>query len=571
MYCIKYSNSEIVSNGSFCFNRNNDLYISDTSASVIRKIDNSGNMTTLPPKFNYPQALLYDNSNQRIYVMDSNAIYYVKDDGSATKTYFAPASERHGPEMRYDSNKSIIYCAINQIYKTSPVGESSLLATRASRNMSSFALDNSDNIYILDASDSRVKMMKLDSSGEVIDNTFIGPGTKAKVWSSTNILNNKIYLIGDGNKLFEYTIGGAFSRDVLSYTTGVRRVEQDNNGNLYVYKGNFIYRLFNYTIGNNLTNPSISSGVNSLIVSYDDAGGVPTPTYYYSLDSSGLVPIGAYSSPITIPNVSRGSHRVSITAKAFDSDLNLVWFKDSSGSFGIPYILGSVPSITSIVPGTNRLTVSFTDSSGGYTSPTYYYSYSSDGSNRVGPVTSPFTISDIKERKTVYIVATNMAGTVISAGGSGTPYIIGSTPIVKLNAGKNKLIVTYSQLVEGTSPTSYYYSLNGGPLILANTSPFEINGLTSSYGYTVYILARNRVGDISSSPELGFVFGGYPYSMNLQQYCDNAVCQKQITYSRVKTGVNDPSISKKMQYARYVRGPVGKCTKVLDANGDIIG
>ena len=53
-------------------------------------------------------------------------------------------------------------------------------------------------------------------------------------------------------------------------------------------------------------------------------------------------------------------------------------------------------------------------------------------------------------------------------------------------------------------------------------------------------------------------------SNDLQKYCAFQNCQKQVVYSQVKTGGNDPTISQKMKYARYVRGPVGKCTKSLD-------
>jgi hypothetical protein len=327
-----------------------------------------------------------------------------------------------------------------------------------------------------------------------------------------------------------------------------------------------------YVIGTAPIIQDISSGINRLTVYFSGStGGVPRPTYYYSVDSSELIPLGLNDSPFTIDGLSAGFHTVSITAKSFDSDSRLIWSTTSIDSSGIPYTIGSAPTITSIVPGTNSLTVRFADSSGGYDTAVHYYSYFANGSNRVGPVTSPFTISSVTEQKTVYIVAMNAAGMVVSDASLVTPYVFGSEPIVSLTSGRQRLTVTYSQLVSGTMPTYFFYSLNGGALIPAGESPFDINGLTSSYGYNLYILARNAAGDVMSSSIFGNISGGYPYSMNLQRYCDNAVCQKQITYSRVKTGVNDPSISQKMQYARYVRGPVGKCTKILDANGNIIG
>jgi hypothetical protein len=60
------------------------------------------------------------------------------------------------------------------------------------------------------------------------------------------------------------------------------------------------------------------------------------------------------------------------------------------------------------------------------------------------------------------------------------------------------------------------------------------------------------------------------YSNDLQKYCEQSKCRQLIEYTKVKTGGNDPSISKKMQYARYVRGSTGNCTKILDQNGNIL-
>lgn len=59
-------------------------------------------------------------------------------------------------------------------------------------------------------------------------------------------------------------------------------------------------------------------------------------------------------------------------------------------------------------------------------------------------------------------------------------------------------------------------------------------------------------------------------SNDLEKYCAYANCQKQVTYNKLKTGSNDPSISQKVRYAKYVRGPTGKCTMTLDAAGNIV-
>ena len=54
-------------------------------------------------------------------------------------------------------------------------------------------------------------------------------------------------------------------------------------------------------------------------------------------------------------------------------------------------------------------------------------------------------------------------------------------------------------------------------------------------------------------------------SNDLQKYCAYQRCKRQIEYNQVKTSTNDPSISSRMKFARYVSNSnrVGKCTKNL--------
>lgn len=59
-------------------------------------------------------------------------------------------------------------------------------------------------------------------------------------------------------------------------------------------------------------------------------------------------------------------------------------------------------------------------------------------------------------------------------------------------------------------------------------------------------------------------------SNDLQKYCEYQNCQKQVVYSQVKTGGNDPSISKRMRYSQYVRNFSG-CVKVFDSSGNVVG
>ena len=57
---------------------------------------------------------------------------------------------------------------------------------------------------------------------------------------------------------------------------------------------------------------------------------------------------------------------------------------------------------------------------------------------------------------------------------------------------------------------------------------------------------------------------------DLTKYCEYAKCQKQITYEKVKTSTNDPSMTKRAQYAQYVRNYKG-CMRTFDLSGNIIG
>ena len=47
------------------------------------------------------------------------------------------------------------------------------------------------------------------------------------------------------------------------------------------------------------------------------------------------------------------------------------------------------------------------------------------------------------------------------------------------------------------------------------------------------------------------IYGGQ--SNDLTKYCNYVKCQRQVLYTQIKTATNDPTISKRMQYARYVR------------------
>jgi hypothetical protein len=269
-----------------------------------------------------------------------------------------------------------------------------------------------------------------------------------------------------------------------------------------------------YLLGNPPSISSITPGINTLTVTFSSAtGGNPSSfTYYYSYDGINRQP-GQVTSPFTISGLT-SQKTVYIIANNTAGDV-------SSNSFtATPYLLGNPPSISSITPGINTLTVTFSSATGGNPSSfTYYYSY--DGINRQpGQVTSPFTISGLTSQKTVYIIANNTAGDVSSNSFTATPYLLVNNPVVNdITPGPNKLTVSFTGSTGANPAPTYYYSLNGGSLteVPSNQSPFDISGLTQAVSNSVYVLARNIVGDISSNVLTGtpYIIGGAPTITNI--------------------------------------------------------
>jgi titin len=249
---------------------------------------------------------------------------------------------------------------------------------------------------------------------------------------------------------------------------------------------------------------SVTPGTEKLSVKFrqDQTGSTPI-TYYYSFLSDGSNAIGpidtSFNFAETLPRT------IYIVARNAAGDLI------SSGVSGTPFVYGSKPIITGLQPGLNRLTVSFTQTTQGTTPVQYYYSEFSNGSNRVGPVTSPFDISNIDTLKTVYIVADNSAGIVVSDASSATPYKLGTNPVVSaIVPGTNKLTVSFSQSSKGTEPVTYYYSelSDGTSRVGPVTSPFDISNILVSK--TVYIIAENSGGTLISLSDASgtpYIFG----------------------------------------------------------------
>ncbi len=191
---------------------------------------------------------------------------------------------------------------------------------------------------------------------------------------------------------------------------------------------------------------------------------------------------------------------------------NSAGMNPSSPVSGTPYVFGDVPVISSIVPGSQVLTVNFSQQQTGTTPIKYYYSYDPSGTVRIGQVNPPSFDIVGTDPRTVYIVVDNSAGTLVSAGVSGTPYIFGSLPrITLIQRGSQKITVTYTQTDKGTLPVKYYYSFDRVNRIadVTTTATFDISTVETR---TVSIIADNSAGtlvsdDVSGTP---YTFGSVP-------------------------------------------------------------
>jgi len=242
---------------------------------------------------------------------------------------------------------------------------------------------------------------------------------------------------------------------------------------------------------------SIVPQINNLRVNFDqsNAGTLPVK-YYYSFDG---ITRGSLVNKPSFDISGTVSRTVYIIA---DNSAGTIV---STGVTGTPYIVGVKPTVF-IESDVNKITVYFSNT-GGTTPVTYYYSDASNGSNPIGPVTSPFDISDITTAKTIYIVASNIAGTIISDAATGIPYTIGSAPVINsIRSGTNSLIVDFSGSTGGTpAPYAYYYSLDEGEYTIASslTSPIIIDAMIEKQ-YTVTLIAQNSAGfTMPSNLEVG--------------------------------------------------------------------
>jgi hypothetical protein len=327
--------------------------------------------------------------------------------------------------------------------------------------------------------------------------------------SGFNPLHTTYYSVNDGS--FNTVLSNPF--DISGLTTATTYFVKLKSENSVGFQVSNTVSGEPLVVGSAPQIDSVTSATNSLSVAFTQSiTGNPSPTYYYSFNGTDVSGMGVSSSPIVIPNLTIAQY-YTFYIIASNSAGNVA----SSSSSGIPNVIGTAASITSVTPGINSLSVAFTGSSGSNPAPTYYYSFNGTTKLGSGVSASPLTIPNLTEARyyTFYIIAENSAGEVVSLSASGEPYAIGSKPVITgVTPQTNSLSVAFTQSNDGNPAAEYYYSFDGVNTLgtPVSSSPIVIPNLTLSQNYTFYIIASNTTGTIVSDSSFGkpLVIGSAP-------------------------------------------------------------
>jgi hypothetical protein len=213
-----------------------------------------------------------------------------------------------------------------------------------------------------------------------------------------------------------------------------------------------------------------------------------------------------------------------------------------------PYVIGSATEITGVSSILDGLSVAFLGPVGGYPAPTTYY-YSLDGGDylNAGTASSPIIIGNLRGLRSysVSIIAENAGGNTTPSGtGYGSPYVIGSAPVILDVSGiNNGLVINFTESTEfNPPPSTYLYSLDGvnysdsgystSPITITNLSPIEI--------YRVSLKALNAGGLTAASNSVLAT----PFSTTSEPVITNATLVNSnlvISFNPIQTSVLYPT------------------------------
>jgi hypothetical protein len=187
----------------------------------------------------------------------------------------------------------------------------------------------------------------------------------------------------------------------------------------------------------------------------------------------------------------------------------------------------------------------YSQSNKGTTPVTYYYTTTNDANtasrNAFPAGSSMIDVSNVLATTTYYVIAQNNAGNVISLGVSGTPYLIGSKPSINsyISSIGNQITLDFSQSILGIGNPVYYYGFDGSSIRFdasATSSPLIIKNLNGQSPYSIYIVARNEAGDISSNSYSGInVLGTKPTINSITKNIGNTVT---VAFTQSQKGTN---------------------------------
>lgn len=188
-----------------------------------------------------------------------------------------------------------------------------------------------------------------------------------------------------------------------------------------------------------------------------------------------------------------------------------------NSSNAVATILGKsvpdAPTITSVTPGKQKLTIAFTNGSANSSSITgYKYKLDSGSYQTASLVGSDIVITGLTENTSysVVIVAINTIGqSPDSNTESATPYTNPQPPtITSISTGNSTATINYSAGSSNSSSiTSHKYSLNNGAYVtLPNLSgSFILTDLSNGFLYSIKMKSTNAAGDSSDSSSNTFM------------------------------------------------------------------
>jgi hypothetical protein len=226
-------------------------------------------------------------------------------------------------------------------------------------------------------------------------------------------------------------------------------------------------------------------------------------------------------SGINVPNGQTANFRFTIANGTGSGSNAHIGIDDFTVYATAPATAPAAPTISSITPGNQQLSVAFTaGSDGGSAITTYKYS-TNGGANwqtrSSGTTASPLVISTLSTDGTTALtngVSYNIQIRAVNAVGDGTatastaatPRTTPSAPtITGITPGNQQLSVAFTAGSDGgSSITNYKYSTDNGSSFTAvspaaTSSPITISGLTNGTTYDVKILAVNVAGDGTAS------------------------------------------------------------------------